>query len=317
MAETTPVTLLTGFPGAGKTTVLNQLLKTPQFDRAAVLVDEFGDVAIGHRLVRKIDNSAVPIPAGCQCCIPRSNLVQTLRSLLPRARLDQVSRVVIQTSGLADPVPTLAGLLRDPAVAAAYRLDSVIAVIDTVNGLQHLDRYDEARRQVAVADWLVLTNTDLADGAALRPRLRALNPAATVLADSQAVQVLADMLDSGGRQLRSQCWTADDSASHGSKSQAVTLTWSEPVSRQPLLATLRHVVATHGDALLRVTGQLWFTDESQLYTVQGAGHLLQNPEPLASRPTSTERLSRLIIVTDRPLRAVIEAAFSAASGAGR
>ena len=99
MAETTPVTLLTGFSGAGKTTVLNQLLKTPQFDRAAVLVDEFGDVAIGHRLVRKIDNSAVPIPAGCQCCIPRSNLVQTLRSLLPRARLDQAVDVFIVSAG--------------------------------------------------------------------------------------------------------------------------------------------------------------------------------------------------------------------------
>ena len=180
MAETTPVTVLTGFLGAGKTTLLNHLLRQPELARTAVLVNEFGEIGLDHLLVEKLDDSTVLLNAGCLCCTVRGDLARVLREMLPRARRDDISRIVIETTGLADPVPILATLMTDPVAASAYRLDGIVTVVDAVNGMAHLDAQEEAVRQVAVADRIVISKTDLADPAPLRDRLQALNPGAPV-----------------------------------------------------------------------------------------------------------------------------------------
>src|SRR5580693_9990585 len=176
MAETTPVTVLTGFLGAGKTTVLNHLLRQPALARTAVLVNEFGEVGIDHLLVEKLDENTVLLNAGCLCCTVRGDLVRTLRDFLPRARRDEISRIVIETTGLAEPVPILATLMTDPVVASAYRLDGVVTVIDAVAGDTNLATRPEAMRQLAVADRIVLTKTDLADPTSVLGRIAVLNP---------------------------------------------------------------------------------------------------------------------------------------------
>src|ERR1700685_2180733 len=178
MAETTPVTVLTGFLGAGKTTVLNHLLRQPELARTAVLVNEFGEIGIDHLLVEKLDDSTVLLNAGCLCCTVRGDLARVLREMLPRARRDEISRIVIETTGLADPVPILATLMTDPVAASAYRLPQDAAGRDAATAAAHLDTQGESVRQVSVADRIIISKADLADPAPLRDRLHALNPGA-------------------------------------------------------------------------------------------------------------------------------------------
>src|ERR1700691_1278524 len=181
MAESTPVTVLTGFLGAGKTTVLNHLLRQSELARTAVLVNEFGEIGIDHLLVEKLDENTVLLNAGCLCCTVRGDLTRVLREILPRARRDEISRIIIETTGLADPAPILPTLMTDPVVTSAYRLDGVVTVIDAVGGVANLAERPEAMRQIAMADRIVLTKTDLADPALLLQRIDALNPGAPVI----------------------------------------------------------------------------------------------------------------------------------------
>ena len=139
MSDTTPVTILTGFLGAGKTTLLNHLLRQPELARTAVLVNEFGEIGLDHLLVEKIDDNTVLLNAGCLCCTVRGDLTRVLREMLPKARRGEISRIMIETTGLADPVPVLATLMSDSVVASVYRLDGIVTVIDAVNGAAHLD----------------------------------------------------------------------------------------------------------------------------------------------------------------------------------
>lgn len=183
-----PVSVLTGFLGAGKTTLLNRLLKDPALADTAVIINEFGDVAIDHLLVESSSDGVIQLADGCLCCSVRGELVDTLADLIDRlqtGRIARLKRVVVETTGLADPAPVLQSLMAHPVLAQAYRLDGVIALVDAVNAEATLDSHVEAVKQVAVADRLVLAKTDLvADQAllgALRARLRALNPSAPII----------------------------------------------------------------------------------------------------------------------------------------
>src|ERR1700722_4295687 len=197
MAETTPVPVLTGFLGAGKTTLLNHLLRQPELARTAVLVNEFGEIGIDHLLVEKLDENTVLLNAGCLCCTVRGDLVRTMRGMLSGARRDEISRIMIETTGLAEPAPILATLMTDPVVASTYRLDGVVTVIDAAAGETNLRDRPEAVRQLAVADRIVLTKTDLADAVPLRKRIEMINPGAPVIvADHGAVDPSA-VLDAG------------------------------------------------------------------------------------------------------------------------
>jgi len=185
-----PLTLLTGFLGAGKTTLLNRLLRDPQLRDTAVLINEFGEIPLDHLLVEKIDGDMMVLSSGCLCCNLRGDLVTALEKLL--RNLDNgratFSRVIVETTGLADPAPLLQTLMQHPYLVLRFRLDGVVTLVDAVNGSDTLDNHSEAVKQAAVADRIVLTKTDLLAAPegrdkenALRARLRKLNPGAAIL----------------------------------------------------------------------------------------------------------------------------------------
>ncbi|MDC9810751.1 CobW family GTP-binding protein [Rhizobium binxianense] len=187
-----PVTILTGFLGAGKSTLLNRILKDPVMNDAAVIINEFGDVGIDHLLVESSGDSIIELSDGCLCCTVRGELVDTLANLMDAVqtgRVKPVKRVVIETTGLADPAPVMQAIMGNPIIATNFELDGVVTVVDAVNGLQTLDNHEEARKQAAVADRLIVSKKSLAGGTdgtdALEKRLRALNPRAAMMdADS-------------------------------------------------------------------------------------------------------------------------------------
>ncbi|PDT13189.1 GTP-binding protein [Rhizobium sp. M1] len=187
-----PVTILTGFLGAGKSTLLNRILKDPEMKDAAVIINEFGDVGIDHLLVESSGDSIIELSDGCLCCTVRGELVDTLANLMDAVqtgRVKPVKRVVIETTGLADPAPVMQAIMGNPVIATNFELDGVVTVVDAVNGLQTLDNHEEARKQAAVADRLIVSKASLAGvTAGLEQRLRALNPRAAMMdADSTEV----------------------------------------------------------------------------------------------------------------------------------
>src|SRR3954452_4349555 len=199
-----PVSVLTGFLGAGKTTLFNRLLKDPALADTAVIINEFGEVAIDHLLVEQASDSIIQLSDGCLCCTVRGELVNTLADLVDRlqtGRIARLARVVVETTGLADPAPVLQSIMAHPALVQAFRLDGVITLVDAVNGNATLDAHVEAVKQVAVADRIVLSKADLATGhgglATLRARLRQINPGARVLDAGETKTGVAALFDCG------------------------------------------------------------------------------------------------------------------------
>jgi len=203
MSDLIPVTLLTGFLGSGKTTLLNHLLGSPALKDCAVLINEFGETAIDHLLVRKISEEMVVLDSGCLCCSVLGDLVTSMRDLFRKrvtGEVPEFRRLLIETSGLADPAPIIHTLMSDVFLEARYRLDGVICTVDAVNGERTLDHNRESVKQAAVADRLLITKSDLAEPAALEAlehRLAALNPTARVLSVAHGVADPADLLDCG------------------------------------------------------------------------------------------------------------------------
>ena len=180
-----PVTVLTGFLGSGKTTLLNKLLRRPELADTAVIINEFGEIGLDHLLVEKSDDEGmVTLNSGCLCCTVRGDLVRTMSELFlkrSRGEVSQFKRMVVETTGLADPAPILHTLMTDPLLASRYRLDGVVTTVDGVNGASTLDNHEEAIKQAAVADRILLTKVDIADApklAELKHRLQHLNPGA-------------------------------------------------------------------------------------------------------------------------------------------
>ncbi|MFS8045405.1 CobW family GTP-binding protein [Rhizobium sp. BR 314] len=191
LQQRVPVAILTGFLGAGKSTLLNRILKDEDMRDAAVIINEFGDVGIDHLLVESSGDSIIELSDGCLCCTVRGELVDTLANLMDAmqtGRIRPLKRVVIETTGLADPAPVMQSIMGNPIIATNFDLDGVITVVDAVNGLQTLDNHEEARKQVAVADRLIVSKTAIAGAVPevqLESRLRALNPRAQIMnADS-------------------------------------------------------------------------------------------------------------------------------------
>ncbi|MFK3964869.1 CobW family GTP-binding protein [Ensifer adhaerens] len=198
-----PVSILTGFLGAGKTTLLNRLLKDPDLSDTAVIINEFGDVSIDHLLVEASSDGVIELSDGCLCCTVRGELVDTLADLMDRmqtGKIKPLKRVVIETTGLADPAPVLQSVIGNPVIAQNFRLDGVVTVVDAVNGLQTIANHEEALKQVAVADRIFISKTGLAETSerdALTARIRALNPRAPLIDGDSAEAGRAELFDCG------------------------------------------------------------------------------------------------------------------------
>lgn len=198
-----PVSILTGFLGAGKSTLLNKLLRDPSMQDAAIIINEFGDVSIDHLLVESASEGIIQLADGCLCCTVRGDLIDTLAELMDRIqtkRVKSVNRVVIETTGLADPAPVMQSIIGHPVIAQNFELNGVITVVDAVNGLSTLENHNEAVKQVAVADRLIVTKKALAtedELSKLYAQLAVLNPRAKIEDGDAEAWVAQDLFENG------------------------------------------------------------------------------------------------------------------------
>lgn len=325
-----PVSVLTGFLGSGKTTLLGHLLSTPEFSRTAVIINEFGEIGLDHDLVETSEESFVQLQTGCLCCAIRGDLTLTLEDILRRREAGSVpafERIVIETSGLADPAPVLQALMTDAATAAHISLAQVVTTIDTVNGEGTLQLHQESVKQVAVADRLILTKTDLRDTTpdALLARLKAINPQAPVLMASFGQIDPASLFDGGWYDLASKTpdvrrWLgeaphehrhAHDSDRHADGIDCYALLRSEPLPAVALTLFLEALADHCGADLLRVKGIIDIAESpDRPAVIHGVQHVFHPPTWLPRWP-SEDRRSRLVFIVRRIPRDWIEALLAA------
>ena len=319
-----PITVLTGFLGSGKTTLLNELIQRPEMGRSLVIVNEFGKIGLDHNLVVASDGDVVlEMSSGCLCCTFRGDLSKTLRDAPGRfAREGELwfDRVIIETTGLADPAPILITLMSDPKLANRYYLDGVITAVDAVNGSNTLDRHIESVKQAAMADRLLLTKTDLADEDTLRQlqtRLRSLNPAAPQLVAEHGVVDPALLFDAGlydpkSKSLDVQNWlkaeaygepqdpaTAADSGAisrHDALVRSICITIDEPISGEALELWLESLLAFKGVDFLRIKGIVNVIEYDGPVVVHGVQHIFHPPILMKEWP-SEDRRTRLVFIT--------------------
>lgn len=311
-ADRVPVTVLTGFLGSGKTTLLNRLLRQPDLHGTAVIVNEFGEIGIDHDLITQTADDTVLLANGCLCCAVRGDLVEALTRLGERNE-PPLRQVLIETSGLADPGPILRTLMGEPGVRARFVFAGVACTVDSVLGMDTLDRHPESVRQVAVADHLFLTKTDLIDSsappAALLERLQALNAVATVhVARDEQPLVLRRLIEDRGEDstARSEAPfyrrvgsapTTDPAPQHRDGIVSFTLVRDEPLPRDAFAAWLDMVIAMRGEDLLRVKGLVQLAEQpEQPLVIHGVQHLFHPPESLPAWPSADHR-TRVVFIT--------------------
>lgn len=347
-----PVSILTGFLGAGKTTLLNQLIGDPWLSDAALIINEFGDVGIDHLLVETSGDGVIELSDGCLCCTVRGELVDTLADLMERmqtGRIRPFSRVIIETTGLADPVPVMQSVIGHPALGQSYRLEGLVTVVDAVNGLATLEAHEEARRQVAVADTLVLSKTGLVDDCdALRAELDALNPLARVLRSDAPELSAQGLFDTGAynpvaRSLDVARWLNSDPDDHGHHDhghaghhhhghthdvnrhdqhiRSDSVVFEKPISPEALVMFLDLLRSAHGPNLLRMKGIIKLSDDPTrplvLHAVQA---LMSEPVRLQAWPAGANEETRLVVITrDMPQGFIAElfSSFADVPGIGR
>ncbi len=330
--EPIPLNVFTGFLGAGKTTLLNRLLKDPALSDAAVLVNEVGDIGIDHNLYEIVEEGVILLASGCLCCSVRGDLVNSLENLLrarDNNRCKPFNRVVIETTGIADPASVIHIIMTQPYLTLRYRLDGVVTLVDAVNGMKTLDNHEEAVKQAAMADRIVITKTDLPEGAAqlpaLRERLKSLNPSATLLEGKARAE---ELLNAGlydperkipdvSRWLREEAVIAaeedahthhhqghghhhhnhDQASRHDASIKSFSIATDKPVPLNTLEMFLDLMRSAHGDKLLRMKGIVQLADDPDrpvvFHVVQ---HLMHPPARLEAWPDA-DRRSRMVCIT--------------------
>ena len=331
-----PLTVVTGFLGAGKTTLLNRLIKDPALAETAVIINEFGEIGLDHLLVEQIDDNLVLLQSGCLCCTMRGDLVGALEKLLRDLDNGRANfrRVVIETTGLADPAPVLQTTMAHPYLVLRFRLDGVVTLVDAVNGLSTLDAHMESVKQAAVADRIVLTKTDLLDTPeriaaveVLRMRLSKLNPAAPVLDAAAGEATPARLLDCGLYDPQSKTadvrrWLAieayaqaeqhhhahsHDVSRHDDHIRAFSLVSEAAIPAASFELFLELVRAMHGPNLLRFKGivKLAETPDAPL-VVHGVQHILHPPTRLPHWPDDDHSTRLVFIIRDIEERTIRE-----------
>lgn len=339
-----PIVLLTGFLGAGKTTLLNGWVRTPAFADAAVVINEFGEVGVDHLLVEQAEGTMLTLSSGCLCCSVRGDLMAMLEDLIRRrdnGRVAPFNRLVIETTGLADPAPVLNTLMAHPYLPMRYRIDAVVTVVDALHGTATLDAHPEALSQVAVADALILTKTDLvpdpAARDALRARLASLNPAARRLdaaaGEATAKAVLASgLIDLDAGEPRARPWLAPESYAphehaphhgdghhHGDHHHhhgitSICVTRDAPLDPTTFGLFLDLVRGTHGAKVLRIKGLVALADApDRPRVIHGVQHFIHPTHTLPAWPDADHR-SRLVFILDHLDPAVIVKTWDAFFG---
>jgi G3E family GTPase len=319
--DLTPVNIITGFLGSGKTTLLQRLLRSPDLSDVAVLVNEFGEVGLDHHLLQNVAESTLLLENGCLCCAVRGDLQKALRDLLSRRTRQEIPhfrRVVIETSGLADPAPIAYTLLSEAVLRHHFRLSGIIATVDAVNGATQLDSFTESVKQASMADRLVVTKTDLADEASLavlRKRLRSLNISAQILESSEIGGDLHrlltdDIYDAAGKFREAGHWVAEEVDKHASHTHTADVQSFAAVFDQPLDWTAFGVWASmllhhHGADVLRLKGLLNVAGVPTPVLINGVQHIVHPPSHLEDWPDA-DRRSRLIFIVRGLQRARIE-----------
>jgi len=321
-----PLTVLTGFLGAGKTTLLNRLLQDPALSDTVVIVNEFGEIGLDHLLVETVDEDMILLGAGCLCCTVRGDLIAALEDLLRKRdnrRIKEFRRVVIETTGLADPAPILHALIAHPYLSLRFRLQGVVTVVDAVNGDSTLDEHPEAVRQAAVADILVMTKRELrgAEPERLAARLHSLNPSARLeRPDVPAETLLGGFFGLDGKSADVHAWLGAEAAAsdhhhdghghhhdhhhhdvnrHDAAIRAFHLLSDKPVPRPAFEMFLDLIRSAHGPKLLRLKGLVAMADDpDRPVVVHGVQHVVHAPVTLDSWPDSDRRSRLVLIVRD-------------------
>jgi G3E family GTPase len=343
-----PVSVVTGFLGSGKTTLLNQLLKDPALKDTAVIINEFGDVGIDHLLVEQSSDGIIELSDGCLCCTVRGELVDTLADLIDRfqtSKIKALSRIVIETTGLADPAPVLASIMGHPALVQALRLDGVITVVDAVNGSATLDNHPEAVKQAAVADRIVLTKTDLNAGkpaeAELVARLKRLNPGAQLViarvdGASFAMLLNCGLYDASTKTADVARWLNEESFRdreserhafghhghhhhhdvnrHDASINAFTLTHERPIPFTSVQMFVELLQSAHGEKLLRMKGIVCLSEDPQRpLVIHGVQKVMHPPARLKTWPDG-DRRTRLVLITKDMPEGFVRSLFDAFTG---
>ena len=321
LAGRIPVSVVTGFLGSGKTTLVNRLLKRPDMNRVAVIVNELGEVGIDNDLVEVSSEQMMLLNNGCLCCVLRGDLEETMRDLFIKRRNGEIidfDRVVIETTGLADPAPVMQTLMTDTMLEEQYRLDCVVTLVDAVNAPGQLATLPEPVKQVALADRIVITKSDLADAAmveALEAKLRELNPPAPIRRALNGEIELAFLIDVGLRNVKGKRediarWLGADEHDSGHEhigdsghrhrhDTAITsfcLRFERPFPWAVFTQCMDVLTALRGPDLLRVKGLVNVESRAGPMVVQGVQHLFHPPVELAAWP-SEDRSSRIVFIT--------------------
>jgi G3E family GTPase len=347
-----PLTILTGFLGSGKTTLLNRLLKDPALQDTVVIMNEFGEIGLDHLLVETIDEGMVLLSAGCLCCTVRGDLITTLEDLLRKRDNDRIlpfKRVIIETTGLADPAPILHAVLYHPYLSMRYAVEGVVTVVDAVNGSATLDAHREAVKQAAVAERIVIAKTDLVQDqerlTRLRERLHQLNPGAALLeAGAPAEAVIAGgLFGLDGKIADVAEWLKTEAVEeaereshahqhehhhhhghdhhhhhdvnrHDERIRAFCLTSDEPIRQGTLDMFLDLLRSSQGSKLLRVKGLVALAEDPEHpVVIHGVQHVVHVPAVLPSWP-SEDRRSRIVFIVDDLERETVEKLWNAFLG---
>ncbi len=339
-ARLTPVFVVTGFLGSGKTTLLNHMLKHPSLADAAVLVNEFGAVGLDHFLVEAMDETTVLLESGCLCCTIRGDLKDTIIALdgkRARGEVPPYKRLIVETTGLADPAPILFTLSADPMLKHHYRLGTVITTVDGVSGLRQLARYPESVKQATVADRIVLTKSDIADAATLsrlRAKLERLNRSADyVVAVDGKIDVRsvlrADVYDPRTKGAEVRRWLAaeagkavaeghrhgHDVARHDEHIHSFTVTFDAALDWTAFGIWLTMLLHTHGEKVLRVKGILNVEGTEAPVVINGVQHVIHPPMHLAAWP-GDDRRSHIVFIVDGLARDAVERSLAAFNRVG-
>ena len=328
LAGLIPVSIITGFLGSGKTTLINRLLRQPEMNRVAVVINELGEIGVDNELVEVSSEQMMLLNNGCLCCVLRGDLQETLRDLFLKRRNGEIidfDRVMIETTGLADPAPVMQTLITDTLLLEQYRLDCVVTLVDAVNVSGQLDQFTEPVKQIALADRLVITKSDLIDGSQLErleTRLNELNPRAPVRIALKGEIDLAFLIDVGLKRTSARLeeierWLGDtdghshegDSHRHDEHVKTFVLRLEKPMSWATFTQCMEVLTALRGPDLLRVKGLVNVEGKPGPMVVQGVQHLFHPPLELAAWP-GDDRSTRLVFITRGITRESVMQLFS-------